>query len=213
MRQGNTRITRWGAASALLIAAGLLAGCGPSPWSVANPSPTATATTRETPVVVAPPVENDLSGGATERQLTAGAVTATVNYWSDLRMDRWLPNAVKPVSLSMVTKVKPNDGQKVYLQKATMLAVPANATQTFDALAPQTDASSLTGTPGYLVLAPYSYSQTFNVGQVPAEATYVTVQFTFDYLVQTTPKSKEYAKQTATDTLTIAIAQPAADEG
>ncbi|GAB2707331.1 hypothetical protein BKA24_000807 [Microbacterium marinum] len=212
MRHGTRRHARWAAASALVAGAIVLAGCGPSPWALQSPEPTVTDPAGSAaPTDVAPPVENDLSGGSTERQVTAGAVTATIDYWSTLRMDKWTPNAVKPVSLSMITKVKPNDGQKVYLQKATMLAVPANATESFEALTPQVDESSLNGTPGYLVLSPYSYSQTFNVGQVPAEATYVTVQFTFDYLVQTTPKSKEYAKQTASDTLTIAIAQPADD--
>ncbi len=195
--------------AALTVAAVALSGCGPSPWALQSPTPTAQAS-EATKVEVAPPVENDLSGGSTERELTAGAVTAKVNYWSELRMDRWTPNAVKPVSLSMVTRITPSDGQKVYLQKATMTAVPANATETFDALAPQSDEATVS--PGYLVLSPYSFSQTFNVGQVPAEATYVTLQFTFDYLVQTKPRSKEYAKQTATDSLTIAIAQPAASD-
>ncbi|WP_404443885.1 hypothetical protein LG315_10660 [Microbacterium marinum] len=199
MWQRSRRSTRLAIASAAMLGAIVLAGCGPSPWALQSPEPTVTDVAGSAaPTDVAPPVENDLSGGSTERQVTAGAVTATIDYWSTLRMDKRTPNAVKPVSLSMITKVKPNDGQKVYLQKATMLA-------------PQVDESSLNGTPGYLVLSPYSYSQTFNVGQVPAEATYVTVQFTFDYLVQTTPKSKEYAKQTASDTLTIAIAQPADD--
>ncbi len=41
---------------------------------------------------------------------------------------------------------------------------------------------------------------------VPVEATYVTIQFDYDFLVQTTPTSTEFAKQTASDTLTIAIA-------
>lgn len=59
--------------------------------------------------------------------------------------------------------------------------------------------------PGYLVLDPYSYSQTFNVGPVPPEATFVTLQFSYDFLVQTTPTSSEYAKQTATDTITVAL--------
>jgi hypothetical protein len=212
MRRNAQRMTRTTVASLTIAGAMLLSGCGPSPWTLGEPTPSAPVPTETAPVVVAPPVENDLSGGSTERQVTAGAVTATIDYWSTLRMDRWTANAVKPVSLSMVTKVKPNDGQKVYLQKATMLAVPANAEETFDALTPQVDAATVS--PGYLVLSPYSYSQTFNVGQVPADATFVTVQFTFDYLVQTTPKSKEYAKQTASDTLTIAIAiaQPAAVE-
>jgi hypothetical protein len=135
--------------------------------------------------------------------VTAGAVAATIDYWSTLSMDRWTATALKPISVSMATTVTPNDGQKVYLQKATMVAVPGNASTSFPALAPQTDQSSVS--PGYLVLSPYSYSQTFNVGEVPAEATFVTVQFTYDYLVQTTPTSSEYAKQTASDTLTVAI--------
>jgi hypothetical protein len=189
--------------AAVAAASGILAftGCGPAPWDTPTSRPTSTATATQT---VAPPVPNDLSSGSTQRDLTAGAVGATVNYWSDLSMDRWTPEAVKPVSLSMVTTVTPDDGQKVYLQKATMVAVPANATETFEALAPQADASTVS--PGYLVLDPYSYSQTFNVGAVPTEATYVTLRFTYDYLVQTTPTSSEYAKQTASDTLTVAIA-------
>ena len=133
----------------------------------------------------------------------AGAVTATVDFWSTLSMDRWTPEAIKPVSLSMTTTVQPADGQKVYLQRATMTAVPSTAGEQLPPLEPQVDAATVS--PGYLVLSPYSYSQTFNVGPVPVEATSVTLQFAFDFLVQTTPTSSEYAKQTATDTLTVAL--------
>jgi hypothetical protein len=197
-----TRSRRYGAAAAALVALLALAGCGQAPWNegggASSPSPTQT---RSTPVPT--PVSNDLSSGSTQRQVTAGAVAATIDYWSTLSMDRWTATALKPISVSMATTVTPNDGQKVYLQKATMVAVPGNASTSFEALGPQTDQSSVS--PGYLVLSPYSYSQTFNVGDVPAEATFVTVQFTYDFLVQTTPTSAEYAKQTASDTLTVAI--------
>ena len=175
-----------------------LAGCGPAPWDPAGGStPTATST------AVPTPVPNDLSGGATQRQLAAGAVTATVDYWSTLSMDQWTAEAVKPVSISLITTVQPDDGQKVYLQRASMTAVPSTPTGALEALAPQVDASTVS--PGYLVLDPYSYSQTFNVGPVPPEATFVTLQFSYDFLVQTTPTSSEYAKQTATDTITVAL--------
>ncbi|KQM39919.1 hypothetical protein [Microbacterium sp. Leaf203] len=180
-----------------------LTGCGAPPWAQGggqapvSASPTATMTTAPQPV------RNDLSSGSTQRSLTAGSVAATVNYWSTLSMDRWTATALKPVNLSMETTVTPNDGQKVYLQRATMTAVPGNASQSFAALSPQSDQ---TDAPGYLVLSPYSYSQTFNVGEVPAEATFVTLQFTFEFLVQTTPTSNEFAKQTASDSLTVAIA-------
>lgn len=200
---------RRGRSISLLVGAGvfatLLTACGPAPWAGDSGEPTPSSSTTSTPV--ATPVPNDLSGGSTERELTAGAVTATINYWSTLRMDRWTASAVKPISLSMVTHVTPDDGQKVYLQRATMTGVPANSTETFAPLDAQVDQSTVS--PGYLVLAPYSYSNSFNVGEVPADATYVTIQFVFDFLVQTTPTSTEYAKQTATDTLTVAIAPSA----
>lgn len=152
---------------------------------------------------MAAPVPNDLSSGSTQRALQTGAVAATVDYWSDLTMDKWTASAVKPVSLSMVTTITPNDGQKVYLQRATMVAVPGTATEDLDALSAQTDQATVS--PGYLVLSPYSYSQTFNIGEVPDAATSVTLQFSYEFLVQTTPTSNEYAKQTGTDTLTVAI--------
>jgi len=181
-----------------------LAGCGPAPWNnwgyeTGTPTPTFTRQT------VAPPVKNDLSSGATQRELQAGAVKATVDYWSTLSMDRWTADALKPIGLSLITTVEPNDGQKVYLQRATMVAVPQSDTGELAPLDPQVDAASVN--PGYLVLSPYSYSQNFTVGPVPSNAISVTVQFTYDFLVQTTPTSNEYAKQTASDTLTIAIAQ------
>ncbi|OIU85125.1 hypothetical protein [Microbacterium sp. AR7-10] len=192
-------------ASLAVVGVVALTGCGPAPWTMGDPEATPTAS-----ATVAPPVPNDLSSGSTQRELVAGAVTAKVDYWSTLSMDRWTAGAVKPLSVSLVTNVTPDDGQKVYLQKATLTAIAGKGETSLAALEPQTDAATVA--PGYLVLAPYSYSQTFNVGPLDDKATSVTVQVTFDFLVQTTPTSKEYAKQTATDTLTVAIAQPASKD-
>lgn len=193
------RVSRFATVIAVgVLTAVVLAGCGPAPWEK-NGGGTPSAT----PSAVPTPVPNDLSSGSTQRELTAGPVTATVDYWSTLSMDRWTPEAIKPVSIGLKTTVQPADGQKVYLQRASMTAVPSSATGPLDPLEPQVDASTVS--PGYLVLDPYSYSQTFNVGPVPAEATSVTLQFSYDFLVQTTPTSTEYAKQTATDTITVAL--------
>ncbi|MFG6402715.1 hypothetical protein [Microbacterium sp. P04] len=186
----------------------LLAGCGTPPWAQPGATaPTPLPTPTRTQVIAPQPVPNDLASGSTERQLQAGSVAASVNYWSTLSMDRWTATALKPVNLSMITTVTPDDGQQVYLQRATMIAVPGIGTESLPALPPQVDTATVQ--PGYPVLSPYSYSQTFNVGEVPAEATFVTLQITYEFLVQTTPTSSEYAKQTASDTLTVAIATPA----
>ncbi|WP_256728673.1 hypothetical protein [Microbacterium oleivorans] len=204
---------RWATAAAMTVIAVGLVGCGPAPWNLPSdgdsgtpegPAPSPSVSRSAVP----PPVPNDLSSGSTERQVTAGPVAGALNYWSDLSMDRWSATALKPVSLSLVTTVTPDDGQRVYLQKATMIAVPGNAEGDLGPLAPTADQSATN--PGYLVLSPYSYSQTFYVGEVPPEATFVTIRFTYDFLVQTTPTSDEYAKQTASDSLTVAIAPQSA---
>ncbi|MGZ0711685.1 hypothetical protein ACWPKO_25470 (plasmid) [Coraliomargarita sp. W4R53] len=198
-----TRTTRTALGAAAVIAAlslGLV-GCSNPPWeasgSTASPTPTATGT--EAPQ----PVPNDLSSGSTKRELVAGPLTVTVDYWSTLSMDQWTPQALKPVSLSMTTEITPDDGQDVYLQRATMIATPSSSTETFESLSPQVDTA--TTNPGYLVIDPYSYTQTFNVGPVPEGTTHVALQFTYEFLVQATPTSKDYAKQTASEVVTVAI--------
>jgi len=202
---GSKRRRTVGAGAVALAAALMMTACGTPPWAGGDTGTPVTSSSPTPSRTAAPqPVPNDLSSGSTERKVQAGSVAADVNYWSTLSMDRWTATALKPVSLSMVTTVTPNDGQQVYLQRASMIAVPGNASQSFAPLDAQVDQATVT--PGYPVLDPYSYSQTFNVGEVPDGATFVTLQFTYEYLVQTTPTSSEYAKQTATDTVTVAIA-------
>lgn len=199
MRTHTRRATTVGAA--VLITAIALTGCSAPPWGAPSATPSATPTGTD----IAQPVPNDLSSGSTERALSAGPLTISIDYWSTLTMDKWTADALKPVSLSMITTITPNDGQKVYLQRATMIATPMSATETFDTLSAQVD--SATTNPGYLVLDPYSYSQTFTVGPTPKGATYVSLEFTYEFLVQATPTSSDYAKQTATDTITVAITE------
>lgn len=83
------RVAIVGVIAALAIG---LTGCGAPPWAdpTASPDASATATTPPTPV------PNDLSTGSTQRSLTAGAVAATVDYWSDLTMDKWTASALPP---------------------------------------------------------------------------------------------------------------------
>ncbi|MEV8268625.1 hypothetical protein [Microbacterium sp. NPDC076911] len=198
-----TRTTRSTVRTAAVLAALTLGLTGCSsftpPWSesTATPTPTPTATAEQ-------PVPNDISSGSTAREMVAGPLDVSIDYWSTLSMDQWTAGVLKPVSVSLTTEITPDDGQSVYLQRATMIATPASATETFDPLSAQVD--SATTTPGYLVIDPYSYTQTFMVAAVPEGATYVTLQFTYEFLVQSTPTSSDYAKQTASETLTVAIA-------
>jgi hypothetical protein len=199
-----TKRHRWAGAGLALAATLALSACGTPPWTEpgadgSTPTPTPKPTAAEITTVV-----NELANGSTQHLLSAGDITLTVDYFSTLSMDEWKADANKPLSISMTANLGHDDGQRVYLSQMNVLVAvygPDGALTSPAALADRA-----TVNPGYLVKAPYSYSQTFVLPPVESGATYVTLSITYELLLQTTPTSSEYAKQTASDTLTVAIA-------
>jgi len=196
--------------SSLLLAAVALvgvSGCSDAPFlageETSTPTPTATAVTPgKTEVVL-----NDLATGSAKRDLEAGNIALSIVYYSDLTMDKWTAAANKPITLSLKASLNKNNGEKVYLSRVT--ATPAVNGPAGALAAPAPSVDSATVSPGYFVKSPYSYSTTFIMPAVDPTATSITVSFTYELLLQTTRTSKAYSKQSASDTLTIAIAQPA----
>lgn len=176
----------------------LLSGCGAAPFAD-GPAPTP-ASTAPAEIVS---ITNDLATGSAERQLTAGDIGLTLNYWSDLSMDQWTPGAGKPLSLSLTAALGTDQGQKVFLSKVTVAATVSGAAGTL--AAPEQIVDAATIPIGYLVKAPYSYSQSYVLPAVDPAATQIVLNIKYELLLQTTPTSAEYAKQTASDTLTIAL--------
>lgn len=188
-----------GLAGILLLA---LSGCSAAPWDGAGATtavPTSTPTIRPTVT----PVINELATGSTKHKLQAGDVSMEVTYWSTLSMDKWTPDATKPVSFSLMGTLGTDQGQSVYLSRVSLTTAVSGPLGPLESPAVSGDQSTVS--PGYLIKAPYSYSQTFILPAVDPTATQVTLNFTYEILLQTTPTSTEYAKQTATDSVTIAL--------
>jgi hypothetical protein len=209
--------------SRLLTAVGvavLCTSCGTPPWqdpTAASASPAATssptssptltvktqrpsATSAPTPTTAA---ENDLATGSTKRKLEAGGVRISINYWSTLPMSDWTVAAAKPLDLSASAKFIDGSKQNIFLSKVTVNVGVQGASGPLTSPAPLVDSTTLT--PGYLIKSPSSYGQVFTIPALTAKATSVTVDLTYELLAQTAPKAKTYAKQTASDTLTIPI--------
>ena len=198
---------RWAVPVAAVTLALTLSGCGAAPWEnyvdpAATPTPTATSKPAEITTVV-----NELASGSTEHTLSAGNITMEVTYYSDLTMDKWLAEANKPLTVSMTADLANDEGQKIYLAGVSIVAEVSGPNGILAAPAPLSDRSNVN--PGYLVKAPYSYIQTFVLPAVDPEATSIKLSIVYDLLLQTTPTSGEYAKQTTSDTLTIGLAKPA----
>ncbi|QJU54613.1 hypothetical protein SCB71_15955 [Herbiconiux sp. KACC 21604] len=205
------RLFRGIAAGALALAtvAGVSA-CGTAPWDQSRfntdapeTSSTAAATPTARPTIT--PVVNELATGSAKHLLQAGDIAMTVDYYSTLSMDQWTAEANKPITFSLTGALGTDDGQSFYLSRVTLTPAVDGPTGSLPAPAAITDQAAVQ--PGYYIKSPYSYSQTFILPALDPAATSVTLSFTYEILLQTAPGSNDYAKQTATDQLTVAIAQ------
>lgn len=209
-RSGSRHAVRAAAASSLaLVAAIALSACGTAPWDQSRfntSSATASPTARPTAPPTITPVVNELASGSARHTLQAGDIALTIDYYSTLSMDQWTAEANKPLTFSLTGALGTDDGQSFYLSRVTLTPGVDGPLGSLPAPAPLTDQASVP--PGYYVKSPYSYSQTFILPALDPAATSITVSFTYEILLQTAPGSGDYAKQTASDQLTIAIAQP-----
>ncbi|MCU1445731.1 hypothetical protein [Cryobacterium sp.] len=190
----------------LTVAAGLmvsLSACGTAPWAGLS-TDAATAGGTPTPKATIAAITNDLATGSAQHTITAGDAGLTVDYSSALNMGEWTAGANKPISFTVSAALGTDDGQAVYLSKVSVIPGVTGPDGALEAPAPLIDESGLAN--GYFMKAPYSYGQTFVLPAVDSNATSITLSFTYELLIQTTPTSSTFAKQTASDQLTIAIA-------
>ncbi|HEV7950794.1 MAG TPA: hypothetical protein VGP24_13595 [Glaciihabitans sp.] len=151
-------------------------------------------------------IENDLANGSTQHTVSAGNIALAIDYYSTLPMDQWTADANKPLTINVSGTLTGDDGQKMYLTKTSVLAQVTGPTGTLPAPEPIADVSTL-GV-GYPMKAPNTYTQIFVLPALDPAATSIVLSLTYELLLETTPTSGEYARQTASDTLTIAIAAP-----
>ncbi len=186
-------------ATAAAIALGL-AACGTPPWEQGGSGGGSSASPEPSKIVV---VHNDLETGSTKRTLQAGDIKLDVTYYSTLDMGQWYATADKPLSLTATADLGTDQGQAVYLSKVTISTTVQGPKGALGPAPSQTDQPGVA--PGYFVKTPYSYGQTFVIPPVDKTATSVTLSIVYDLLLQTTPTSSSYAKQTASDTITVTL--------
>lgn len=194
----------------ITVACLAVAACGTPPWkersTAATPPPTeisVTATPTPTPTPKPVKVRNDLAKGSARHQLGAGGVKIAVNYWSTLDMGKWTPAATKPLNLSMSASFNDGSTQNIYLRALTVTTDVQGPEGALTSPEPLTDQAPVT--PGYLVKAPSSYVKVFQIPEVEAGATQLTMNLTYDLLAQSAPKSKEFLSQSTSDTLVVPL--------
>jgi hypothetical protein len=114
-------------------------------------------------------------------------------------MSEWTPSAPKPLALSASAQWKKSSKVTAYLSSFSYDV----RDETGKSVAHGVEAASVS--PGYQFSSPYSYSTSVTIPEVSATTRVLTVSLRYDVLVQTSPKSSSFYKQTATDTLTIVL--------
>ncbi|ROR72604.1 hypothetical protein [Bogoriella caseilytica] len=190
-----------------------LSGCSVPSWfssdaqaaveepTVEEPAPVEEPTVEEPPPVS---IANDLENGQTERTIEAGDVVLEIDYWSDLRMDRWTHDAAKPLTMNVTASLSGDGEESLYLRRVRVtpsVIGPDGSTNTI--LDPFMDEAGVE--PGFVVKDPYSYSRTFLLPAVEESAVAIVLHIDYELLRQSTPTSDEYVQQTGTDSLTIAL--------
>ena len=151
------------------------------------------------------PSPNDLKTGHLTRTLEAGSVKLAVEYSLRNRVQKWSPDVAQPLTVSMTTVSRSGQrqtNQKIYLLSATAdleVSDVRGHLDSPDALVDRADIS-----PGYLVTSPSFYTEVFLLPSLPEEATRLTIDFRYELLIlQPRSNPRDFAKQTATDTLVI----------
>jgi hypothetical protein len=146
------------------------------------------------------PSHDDLKTGHLTRTVEAGNVKVAVEYSLRNRVQQWAPGVDQPLTVSMATVSRSR--QKIYLSRVTADLEVSDVTghlDSPDALVEKADIS-----PGYLVTYPGSYTGVFMLPPLPDEFTSLTIDFRYELLfLQPRSNPRDYAKQTATDTLVI----------
>lgn len=195
----------------LLVGAGCGSGAadeGAAPPTVSTPVPAPTPAGESVPSGTgtgeASPdtkVKDDLSTGRARHVIRSSGVTATVDYETRKPEVPWTANGDKPLRVEVkVSRPK----RKVYLNRVTLRFLVNDGTGDNPGPDPLVDTSSNI-TPGFLVAPPYSYVQAFAIPEVDPSTVGMTIQVKLEFVSLVDAKSKDYTKQTVTDSLSTRL--------
>jgi hypothetical protein len=170
----------------------------PLPAPASDSTPSGASTGDASPGATA---KDDLASGRAQHVIRSSGVTATVAYETTKPGTPWRATDQKPLRVEVkVSRPK----KKVYLNRVTLRFTVYDGTDDNPGPDPLVDTSSNI-TPGFLVAPPYSYVQAFAIPVVDPSTVRMTIEVKLEFVSLVDAKSKDYTKQTITDSLTTGI--------
>ena len=151
-------------------------------------------------------VRNDLARLPLKRAIEAGSLKVRVDYDTRLAVDDWLPEAPKPLHISLTAVNQRKRSQKIYLSKVTATVTALDERGQVGDSRSVTDAANIT--PGFIVTFPNTYNQDLVLPAVDSSSRRMTVDITYELVLEvdkTKQGSRDFAKQVATDTISVPL--------
>lgn len=173
-----------------------------SPSAAAQTTPKSDDSEAPTPTAV----RNDLARLPLKRALNAGPVTVNAEYTTRLALQNWKAQIGKPLQVSATAANRRKSGQKIYVTKVGMTVTAYDEAGQLDVPQSLTDTPSIG--PGYFVTFPNTYNQTFVIPAVDSGATHITIDISYELVLEVdrTKLGRDFAKQVATDTIAVPLA-------
>ena len=125
---------------------------------------------------------NDLKKIPLKRSVKAGPLTARVEYTTALPIKDWRTGVPRPVQVNLTAVNRVNRSQNVYLLRATAEVTAHGDNGFVDRPPPIVDVANII--PGFIVKSPSDYNQIFNLPPVDSSATRLTIEFTYELVIQ-----------------------------
>ena len=212
LHQVRLRVLTVSVALALLA---VLAACSDDP-PVSTPRPTYTATRPSASSSPSTPAaresaspsgadRNDLAKLPLRRSVSEGPLTVNISYGTRLAIKDWQAGVRKPVRVMLTAVNRNNRSQNIYLQRASADVTAYGDNGFVERPESVVDAASII--PGFIVKSPNTYNQIFNLPAVDDSASRLTIDFTYELMIQVSVGKEfaDYSKQVATDTIVVPV--------
>ena len=144
-----------------------------------------------------PAATDDLGTGTVRHTIRSSGLRMTVDYQTRKPAVPWTAGGEKPLRVQVrVSRPK----KKVYLTRVTLRFSTDDGSGDIPGPDPLVDTATNIN-PGYLVAPPYSYVQSFAVPVVDPSTRRMTIDVKLELVSLVDAKSKDYTKQTVTDTV------------
>jgi hypothetical protein len=147
--------------------------------------------------------KGELNAKPVKHTVRSNDLTVDIVYTPATPVSGWTADSQKPLEVAVTLHNRRKPKQKIYLSRATARFSASNGEADLAAPDPIVDNANIV--PGYLVTSPFEYYQSFAIPPLDSASNQLTVRLKLECVALVDAKSKDYTKQTISDSVTATL--------